>query len=65
MREFVRHVVVDKILDSLDVWATGGMVGGHQEVDCTVAKELQSPKMLYVRAAPLATSTNDSKIDWK
>lgn len=62
MCEFSRHVVVDKSLDSLDVKTTGGMVSGHQEVHFTVAKELQSPKMLYVRATPLVTSTNSSEI---
>lgn len=29
MREFSRHVVVDKSLDSLDVKTTGGMVIGQ------------------------------------
>lgn len=65
LRELARHVVVDNSLDSLDVQTAGGKISGHQEVDCTVAEELQSSETLYMRAASSVTLSNNSELNWK
>ena len=45
----MRDVVVDHVADALNVKATGGDVGGHQDIDAAFLQRLDSAFALLLR----------------